>query len=70
MPVDFVKTHYQKFATSIKGTPMWVFAKEIYRSGGVRQFYRGGLVKIVQYNINAFFTVQLFERVLRSYDRN
>jgi hypothetical protein len=69
MPVDFVKTHYQKFSNSRKGTPISAFILEIYRTGGIRHFYRGGAVKIIQYNINAFFSVQLFERVLRVYDR-
>lgn len=70
MPADFIKTHYQKCVNSTTGISMNKFAREIYKVGGIKQFYRGGLVKIVQYNINAFFTVQLFERVLRAYERN
>lgn len=67
MPFDFVKTKYQKFNSSNLSTPLSTFIRDVLKKDGIRVFYRGSLVKIVQYNINAFFTVQLFERLLKSY---
>lgn len=69
MPFDYVKTQYQKFNSSNLGIPLSTFAKDILKKDGIRAFYRGSLVKIIQYNINAYFTVQLFERLLKSYDQ-
>lgn len=69
MPFDYVKTQYQKFNSCNLGIPISTFAKDIWKKDGIRAFYRGSLVKIIQYNINAYFTVQLFERLLKSYDQ-
>jgi hypothetical protein len=68
MPLDFIKTHYQKFSNFNKGS-LSSFVRKVYKSGGLKLFYRGGSIKIIQYNINAFFSVQLFERVLRAYNK-
>jgi hypothetical protein len=68
MPFDYVKTQYQKFNSLNLSKPFSTFVKDTWKKDGVRAFYRGSLVKIIQYNINAFFTVQLFERLLKSYD--
>jgi uncharacterized protein YyaL (SSP411 family) len=69
MPADYVKTHFQKYGhEGDKAQKVWSFTLKTYREIGLKGFYRGGGVKIVQYNINSFFTVPLFEKMLRKYD--
>ena len=56
MPVDYVKTQYQKQShedtSSIKKI-LW----RRYLKSGLRGFYLGWQVKLAQYTINSFFTV-------------
>jgi hypothetical protein len=71
MPIDYVKTHYQKYyEAGEKETKisMAKFISKTYQEGGIKRFYMGTSVKLVHYNINSFLTVPIFEKMLRKYD--
>lgn len=66
MPADYVKTHFQKHTTE-HAAPLKLreFVSRCYRSHGFKGFYRGGLVKMIHYNINSMLTVPLMEKLIR-----
>ena len=70
MPADYVKTHYQKFSQfSQKKEGILHFIKSSYRQHGIKGFYRGGLIKIIHYNINSMLTVPMMEKMIRMMEK-
>ena len=59
MPIDYIKTHYQKYAKP-PILSMLNFIADTYRLHGIKAFYLGSGARLLQYNINAFLTVPLF----------
>ena len=66
MPVDFIKTHFQKFKGSEKPSFKEIVGNR-YMEVGLRGFYIGWQVKLIQYTINSMFTVAILERHLNDY---
>ena len=60
MPMDYIKTHFQKYTLKAETKiGLGAFIRSNYRSKGLRGFYRGGMVKIIHYNIQAMLTVPM-----------
>jgi len=61
MPIDYIKTHFQKYSENAKvNIKFYSFALSSFKEGGIKGFYRGSGVKIIQYNLNSLLTVPLF----------
>lgn len=64
MPVDCVKTHFQRYnsarITSGNSLSFLGMTKKIYQNYGIRGLFKGWETKLIQYNINSLFTVTVF----------
>ena len=70
MPFDYVSVHFQKYSEKKqKKVSVMEFVKEVRKTKGLLEFYRGSGVRLIQYNINAYFTVALFEILLKDFSK-
>ncbi len=63
MPVDCVKTHSQRYSADSQSRNrlgFWGMTKKIYVNYGMKGLFKGWETKLIQYNINSFFTVTVF----------
>ena len=68
MPVDYLKTQFQKNGSSER-PQLKKLIQQRYQSSGVRGFYIGWQVKLIQYTINSIFTVGIFESLMNDYKK-
>jgi hypothetical protein len=72
MPVDCIKTHYQQFRPMdnqpVNKTSLREMTAQIYHKYGIRGLFKGWESKLIQYNINSYFTVAIFESTLKKYE--
>lgn len=72
MPIDFVKTYTQKFQ-EINNNSLSGFKREIFSlldAKKIRLLYAGYSIRLFHYIINAAFTVNLLDYLVKKYDNN
>ena len=69
MPLDYIKTQYQRNNAQTKGNLLNFIFSEVKRVG-VKGMYIGWNFKLIQYNINSFFSVMILEQLLNRYTKS